>query len=375
MISPASWVFRRIVARRLVARCVVAGRILRAAPVAFAPVAFAPVAFAVLAFAVLAFPTAVTAQAISTIGLERSVDAETYWRITYENDFFGATDRYYTQGVHLEFVHPRLRLPVVSRLLFAPAGMRSHFGVAFEDDGYTSSDLKQATIPLGDHPYAGTKQLRAFVISNDSARTRVISSSLTVGLIGPGAGGREIQTFIHRRTGNTIPMGWTHQIRNDLLLNYELSGERAMHRAGSLAQLSVHGTGRLGTFHTALTTGTTLMFGRLPRSSRSEQLGTTPRALYVYLKPQLQLVGYDATLQGGVFNRTSPYTIASRDLTRAVYRQHAGLVYRSGTRFIEVFRSYHSRTFATGRSHRSGGVSFGFGLPQARPLTAERARR
>jgi len=304
---------------------------------------------------------AMQAQAISTVGIERAVHTDAYWRFTYENDFFGATDRYYTQGVHLEVVHPRLRLPGVARLLIAPKNVRTRFGVAFEDDGYTSSDLKQATIPFGDHPYAGTKQLRTFMIANDTARARVTSSSLTIGLIGPGAGGREIQTYIHRRTGNTIPMGWTHQIRNDLILNYEVTGEQRVRRWGNIAQVSAHGVARLGTYQSGLTSGATLMLGRLPALPQRSRGAS--RALYAYAKPQLQFVGYDATLQGGLFNRSSPYTIASRDVSRSVYRHYVGLVYRSDSRFVEFFQAYSSRTFRTGRLHRTGGILFGVNRP------------
>lgn len=310
-----------------------------------------------LALALLAASSTVAAQAISTIGMERAVQSNSLWRLSYENDFFGATDRYYTQGVHFEVVHPHARIPGVARLLVAPVGTRTRFGIAFEDDGYTSSDLKQATIPFGDHPFAGTKQLRAFVIANDTLRDRVTSSSLTIGLIGPGAGGREIQTFIHQRTGNTIPMGWTHQIRNDLILNYEVTGEQVVRRWGRGAQFSVSGVARAGTFSTALSSGTTLMLGRLPSELASG--ASTSRSLYVYAKPQLQFVGYDATLQGGVFNRSSPYTIATGDVSRAVYRQYVGIVYQSGSRYIEFFRGYNSRTFREGRSHSTGGIVFG----------------
>lgn len=312
---------------------------------------------------VLTLPATLAAQAISTVGLERAMPADAYWRFVYENDFFGATDRYYTQGVQVEVVHPRLRLPGISRLLLAPGNARTRFGVAFEDDGYTASDLKQTTIPLGDHPYAGTKQLRAFVIANDTTRARVTSSSLTVGIIGPGAGGREIQTYIHRRTGNTIPMGWTHQIRNDVILNYEVTGEQMLTGASRYAQLSLNAVARVGTYQTGVASGALLMIGRLPAMPHATARGAPPRAFYLYVKPQLQLVAYDATLQGGVFNRSSPYTIPSRDLARAVYRQYTGVAYRSKTRFVEAFHSYASPTFATGRVHRSGGIVFGVMLP------------
>jgi hypothetical protein len=51
--------------------------------------------------------TQLCAQAISTIGIERSPQRDAWWRIVYDNDFFTATDKYFTQGMELEFVTRR----------------------------------------------------------------------------------------------------------------------------------------------------------------------------------------------------------------------------------------------------------------------------
>ncbi len=320
-------------------------------------------------------PRAVLSQAIQSTGTERAVSADAFWRVTYENDFFTATDRFYTQGILIEVVHPRLQARLFEQLLFAPSHSRRRFGVAFEDNGYTSRDLKQATIPVGDRPYAGTKQLRAFVIANDTTTGGLTTSSLTLGVIGPAAGGREIQTYLHRKTGNTIPMGWTHQIHNDVILNYEIATERVLQRVGRRADVSAAASVRAGTFHTAAIIGTTLRAGRL-RSDASSSIPAAPsvtppaartaRAIFAYVKPQLQVVGYDATLQGGLFNRSSPYTIASGDVSRTVYRQQIGLVYRSATRYVELTHIYTSPAFRGGAAHRTGGISFGVLLPPRR---------
>ncbi len=296
------------------------------------------------------------AQAVSTSGVERDVGAASYWRLAYDNDFFTATDRYFTQGITLELVTPRLARVPLMRALLSPRGSRVRFGVAYVDDGYTASDLKASQILTGDHPYAGTKQLRAFTLALDTLRQQRISSSLTVGIIGPGAAGREIQTFIHRRTGNTIPQGWGNQIRNDLILNYEAGVERALARVPGVL-LTGTGSARVGTYNTAGTLATTLLAGRVASpftTSRSSR-----RSFYLYVKPQLNAVVYDATLQGGLLNRTSPYTIAARDLHRLVYRQQVGLVYRSGGRYVEYYQTSASPEFRGGRAHRSGGFQIG----------------
>lgn len=298
-----------------------------------------------------------SAQAITTAGIERDTRSVSSTRVAYDNDFFTATDRYFTQGIVLEVVTPRLSTSPLRRVLIAPMGSRVRTGLAFEDDGYTASDLKRPEILRGDHPYAGTKQLRAFAIADDSGRRQRVSSSLNIGIIGQGAGGAEIQTFIHRRTGNTIPQGWGNQIRNDVILNYEAGVEREAFRRDTRLLVTASGTGRVGTFNTAATLGLTAMFGRVgdPFSAAAVR-----REFYLYVKPQLNVVGYDATLQGGLFNQTSPYTIASRDLSRAVYRQTVGIAYRSRTHFIEYSQSLGTPEFRGGRAHRSGGVQFGF---------------
>ena len=297
-----------------------------------------------------------TAQAISTAGVERDTGQPHSWRLAYDNDFFTATDRYFTQGLVLEVFDPRLsRLSAV--LLPASRGGTLRTGIAYEDDGYTPSDLTAPGILRGDHPYVGTKQVRLLGIATDTLRRQRITSALTLGIIGQGAGGEEIQTFIHRHTGNTIPRGWVHQIRNDAIVNYEAGIERQVFRAGRSLLLTTSGVARLGTYNTAVTGGATLMVGRVGTPFAARQ--SARREFFVYAKPQLNVVGYDATLQGGLFNRSSPYTIAAGDLARVVYRQQVGVVYRSGSRFIEYYRTQASREFRGAIAHRSGGFLIG----------------
>lgn len=288
------------------------------------------------------------AQELVATGVERESSHTRAWRLLYENDFFAATDRYYTQGIYLEVVHPAIARSPLRHVLITPSRHPTRVGVAFGDEGYTGSDLKQSEIVPGDHPWAGTKQLHAFAISTDTLRHRRLSSQLTIGLIGQGAAGREIQTFIHERTGNTIPQGWGNQIRNDVILNYAVTAEQRLAAAGNTVQLWSSAAARAGTFQTSLSLGGTLLAGRIGR-------------LHVYAAPALRLVGYDATLQGGMFNHDSPYTMRSADLTRVVYTHRLGLVYRGERVFVELFRGQTAPEFTGARTHRTGGVAIGMG--------------
>jgi lipid A 3-O-deacylase len=307
--------------------------------------------------AFLAVSSSAAAQAISTTGVERDPGRDTFWRLAYDNDFFTATDRYFTQGIALEVAASWVRRIPVARALIAPPNTQLRYSIAYEDDGYTPTDLKASAILLRDRPYAGTKQLRVIALARDTAHRQRITSGLNIGIIGQGAGGAEIQTFIHRHTGNTIPRGWQHQIRNDVILNYEAGLERELMRAGSHVSLAGNAVGRLGTYNTALGIGTTLLAGRVGAPFR-EQVPNS-RAMYAYFKPQVNVVGYDATLQGGLFNRTSPYTIAAGDLRRVVYRHAIGAVYRRGTWYAEYYQSLTTPEFAGGKRQRSGGFVLG----------------
>ena len=302
------------------------------------------------------FVSSLGGQAIGTTGIERETGRDAWWRLAYDNDFFTATDRYFTQGIEVEFVAPSLRRVPLVRALIAPRASTVRYGLAYEDDGYTASDLKAPQILRDDHPYAGTKQLRIFAIANGTTTPRRVTSSLNIGIIGQGAGGKEIQTFIHRRTGNTIPQGWGNQIRNDVILNYEATLEQPILRPSSHLLITGVGIARLGTYNTAASIGSALMVGRVgtPFSGTAAQA----RAFFLYIKPQLNVVGYDATLQGGLFNRTSPYVIGAGDISRLVYRQQIGFVYRSRRRSVEYFQSLGTREFSGGRAHKSGGFQF-----------------
>lgn len=73
----------------------------------------------------------------------------------------------------------------------------------------------------------------------------------------------------------------------------------------------------------------------------------------------VNLVGYDATLQGGVFNKSSPYTISSNDVTRFTFQSNAGVVVSLASLYLEYFQTYLTREFETGMSHQWGGVRVG----------------
>jgi lipid A 3-O-deacylase len=319
----------------------------------------------VLFIVFLLFPFAGRGQAIDNTASFRIIDAKKYIRLHYENDYFTATDYYYTQGINLEIVDPSYKRFPISKLLVT-AKDRKQYGLSIEHNGYTPTSIESNEILYGDRPFAAALMLKTFSISSDSIRKYRMTSSLTLGVIGPAAGGYEMQKSIHRWINGQEPFGWQYQIQNDVIVNYQVSVEKNMVRAGNNFLINGLAAARVGTLNTKLSIGSVIMFGRLNSSTTSifsdEKSSSRKMKFHLYLQPVVNIVGYDATLQGGIFNHMSPYTISSSDISRITFEGNYGGVLSFGAIYLEYFKTVITKEFETGSYHRWGGVRVGVKL-------------
>ena len=286
----------------------------------------------------------------------RTINSDRYFRIHYENDYFSKTDFYYTQGINLEFVHPLLGKAITSKILIRSRQKQMKFGISSEHLGYTPTSISHPEILVGDRPFAASIFLKNFAIMNDSMRQERWVSSFNLGVIGPWAGGEEMQAAIHRWINDRVPMGWEHQIHNDAVINYQVDYEKSF--TPQWKYFSVHGKtgGRVGTFSDKVYGGAVIMAGLYDNPFTNFSSPSKNFRIYTYFEPQLSVVGYDATLQGGLFNRNSPYTISSADISRVVFQYNTGLVIKVRGMYMEYFQSFLTKEFATGGTHHWGGV-------------------
>ncbi|MBU1822523.1 MAG: lipid A deacylase LpxR family protein [Bacteroidetes bacterium] len=283
-----------------------------------------------------------------------------YVRFHYDNDFLGPakTDYYYTQGYSLEVAHPVLRYNPLTKLLIRFKSQAPVYGLTFEHYGFTPTSIQSNSILVGDRPFAGVILLKSFVISVDTLRRQRLSAVLSTGMIGPAAFAGRMQSTIHRWSGDRKPSGWQYQIGNDVVLNYELYHEKELLNLRGAAMLTSNLLLRAGTLSDKIQGGLTLTAGRFasPFASRTPRHRTQ---LYAYVQPLANLIGYDATLQGGLFNQNNPYTLPASALNRVTFQANYGVVGRIGKFYAEYYRSYLSAEFKTGRSHRWGGLKVG----------------
>jgi hypothetical protein len=303
-----------------------------------------------------------SAQAISNTSVERTANAERFARINYENDFFTATDYYYTQGVHLEFVYPGMGRFFTSKLLVHPENYNTRFGLALQHNVYTPVDYVATDIQYGDRPFAADALLQFFSIANNQDKRQRINTALTIGVMGPWAGAKELQTYIHEITPNAVPKGWDNQLHNDAVLNYQLQFDKQLWELRRYINVSANVMARAGTLSDKASAGITVMFGLINNPFGAYSDEHRKFQLYFYDHPEISGVVYDATMQGGMFDRSNPYTIPADAISRGVFRNNWGIVLQYGNLYLEYYQSYITKEFNSGLDHHNGGIQIGVGL-------------
>ncbi|MCB2410998.1 lipid A deacylase LpxR family protein [Hymenobacter lucidus] len=288
------------------------------------------------------------------------VSADRLLDYSFANDAFLRTDYYYTQGMTLLLVSPALQHSPVNRILGpVPAGSTLHHGIRLHYDGFTPLRIQDPFIRVGDRPYASYIYADLLRVATHTSRHLRVTTALNVGILGPAAGAKGFQTKFHELLGAPTPRGWDYQVQTDVVLGYEAQVEKQLLALGRVAELNGSASASLGTLQTYAAAGTTLRVGW--RQLTFEGLGVAGRAarrphgrVQAYGQAQVEgrLVGYNATLQGGLFNRRNPYVLPASAVSRAVAQSTGtlGLGY-AGVR-VETALTWISPEFTGSRTHR-----------------------
>ncbi|AMR28262.1 hypothetical protein A0257_14975 [Hymenobacter psoromatis] len=280
---------------------------------------------------------------------------------TYANDFFFGTDYYFTQGMTFDWASPALARSPINRLLpRGPAGSLRTHGVALRYDGFTPLSITDARIRVGDRPYAAYLYASLYRINNQEGKKQRLTTAVEIGYLGPAAGGKLIQTKLHELTHNPTPRGWDHQVRSDAVLGYRASLDKQLLALGRAAELIGRAEASLGTLYTYAGVGGRLRVGNFTPFFANANASRPPRwQCYAEATLSGRLVGYDATLQGGLFNRSSPYILAFSQLSHTVLHSTGGVVLAHGGLSFTATAVYVGAEFAGGRTHRWGVVGVG----------------
>lgn len=291
-----------------------------------------------------------------------TLSRESFLKINFDNDILDYTDRFYTNGIKIEIITPGLQMNPLSKLMvpYWSSGKNYH-GLTLVQNMYTPSTTKTGGILYGDRPYASYLYAGSFKITNDPEHHFRQTSELDLGIIGPNSYGEWVQRSFHNSVPtNNEPLGWEYQIQNDLVLNYSITYEKGVISTKNI-DLNITSMGNVGTLYTNFSGGVQLRagwmnpyFANLGLAKRPilKEQGLRKFQCIFFVKGAGKLVGYDATLEGGLLNRSSLYTIPASEISRVVFQASGGISISSGGFRFDVEQFLVSPDFHNGWWHK-----------------------
>ena len=281
------------------------------------------------------------------------------------------TDRLYTNGLRLEWTSPTGMVPGfladLGHSLWGDGLQR--IGAGLSQQIYTPIDTNAVPPNPRDRPYAGYLAANFTLLSDTDAHRSVLTLSL--GIIGPGAGGEDLQNGFHDLIGQGHAHGWAYQIPNTAAI--ELLHERTWriplgNVSGLEADFLPALTVGIGDVRDYAQVGATVRIGQglksdfgVPRvrpglSGGDAYTPTQPFAWYLFAGVDGQAVGYDMLLQASPF-RSGPHVDAIWDVGE-VQAGAAIMAYGMRLTFAYVVQTdeFHGQR---GGLHQFGSASLG----------------
>jgi len=300
------------------------------------------------------------AKSLPSLGVNR------YFTVHIENDIFSNRDWYYTNGVRFEYTAPAIsKSPISYILLPYKKGSINYHGIAFGQNIFTPLNPDNEQIPYGDRPFSAYMYFGQFKITNNLTTNYRQISEFNIGIIGPASLGGYFLRSVHG-----APLGgWDYQVSNDIIVNYHARIEKTLL---NIKFLNIDGNvdANLGTLYTNVGTGASARIGLFNKNGFNLTSPDTWNQRYpisgkfqffIYYKIEGRLIGYDATLQGGMFNE-SIYSLTGNQINRMVLDQRLGLTASLSRLSINVVQVWLSPEFKGGISHKWMEVSLAVSL-------------
>lgn len=276
-------------------------------------------------------------------------------RYHYANDTFTSTDYYFTQGMGFRYTAPALAgSPLALPLPELGDDAVRQVSLSWRYEGFTPIEFDRREIQFGDRPFASYMYLahESERLARDGAWS--LAARWALGYLGPRVGGQQFQAEIHRFTEGKSPRGWRNQLDDDLVAQLEARADYRVLGARYL-DLRLEVGVRGGTLYTDASLGARVRAGLLGPAIGAP--GSDPDAgsfrLYAWAAARGTLVGFNATLQGGVFG-DSDYTLSANALRRALGRVEGGATLEVGAFGFTWSVTAITPEFRRGRSHAWG---------------------
>lgn len=279
---------------------------------------------------------------------------KSWFRFTYDNDFFHATDRYFTQGIGLELSAPFIAgSPLRHVLIDLDAAMFRQYVLIARQDCFTPTSIRREMILRTDRPFAAALYATQRMISTDTGKARRLTASISLGILGPCALCAEEQIGIHRALDNITPLGWEFQVAHGAILNYSVQFEQRLLRYRYL-EVSGGSGAELGTYRTNANALIRVEAGRFNPLFDGPHARSSALQVSAKLSGELRAIGYDATFQGGPRDNRSAHTLQNDALEHIVLRGEAGIRIRYRALGLSFSRTIITREVKQGLAHGWG---------------------
>lgn len=284
-----------------------------------------------------------------------------------DNDLYTSSknDMYYTNGLELfyRFITQNNKEKISKEITEFRIGQYL----------YNPRFINEEAVDINDRPFAGylfAEAGKSFFYKSES----VLKTDFQLGFVGPNALGQELQEGFHKIIGYKKVYGWENQIHNALGLQAHVMYSKKMFpsKHNDFVDLHFQSEANLGTIFTGVSTGFMARFGfkslipiydsNMHDASISSEAQSNIREFYFYMAPSVNYQFYDATIEGSMFNDTSPITF---DLVPLRFNGEAGLKYRYNNFNISYSFLYRGRELKgdvndTNRGYFYGSIRMGF---------------
>ncbi len=289
------------------------------------------------------------------------VDARRILFATFENDLITPKnhDRYFTNGITLELQTPQVKrfFPDFSLFPFREDAF-VQYSFRLVQNMYTPSDTRTEPTLKNDRPYSSYLYLGFRKKTNSLERRLRLTNDFGAGVIGQYSPGAYFQEVVHKLfPTNDPPKGWETQIKTDFLVNYGFALEK-----GIVSERRFLFTGlaqvQLGTLYSDIGAGFRFQTGEFePYFGFQAKSVLSKWQAYFFLNGLVNWVGYDATLQGGVFNKKNIFVLKPDEIERIVYKSELGLHFSYAGYGFEFSNTLLSPEYKGGMWHNWGRIT------------------
>lgn len=262
-----------------------------------------------------------------------------------DNDLylFNKQDQYYTNGVFFNIRR------AADTIRLSTAETNRIWGVTIGQKMYNAYTAQIHHIEEVDRPITGYLFIAANV-DRYFANETFLGFTAEIGTIGQRALGRQFQERIHKVLNLYEIAGWDYQLENafgaDVAARY---GGLLYRNDTRWFDLSAQTEAILGFNHTGFSVAPNVRLGRINPLNQSAYTSSRLQAFnnvldsefFFYYRPQLNFVGYNATLQGGMFlHDKGPVTYTP---SRWVLYNQVGMMYANNALTLNMQYIFYSK--------------------------------